>query len=537
VPLVLFNTLPRQGPCGWFWYLLNPISFSITLSLRYPSSHVGMFVKSFLFASFLLGLSSIASAHPFSVLSVDSRTLANADTAESEESIVLQGWTGTPNSRGSLDIIWSCVLTISLCTWSVLCLNVPPKGEAYHQTLRRKITWALGSVAGPEVTFQLALGQWTSARHSVREFHSLGHRDWTMAHAFFADMGGIMLHTKDFPPFPINAVQLYFLVSRELIPLPQIDKQTISDKNKAEPLVRVITLVQICWFTLNCIGRTVQHLAMTTLELTTLAMIVCSLGTLFCWLHKPMDVEVPIPLHVDITMAEILIRAGDQANKRYDETPLDFLNRERRWSWYDYWKRGVVVVRQTGLIFVPRKRPLDHIVNDNFPEPSPRAMLVLLFIHMAYAGIHMCGWNFHFPSPTERLLWRISSCITIVMILFVWLEVTIVERIPFFKEEVRRRSNFAKCSTKRSKSGPCSCLSSTQSPGPIKNRISRRLTDTGKKARRWGMSFRTAYQIALPFTAYVLARVYLLAEDMATLRSLPSSAFATVSWIAFLPHL
>lgn len=481
-------------------------------------------------------LPTMVYAHPFNLPNTELRHRADADTAGSNDADALQGWTGTPNNRGTLDIIWSCVLTISLCTWSVLCLNVPPKGEPYYQTLRRKVTWALGGVFGPEVTFQLALGQWTSACCSVREIQSLGHKDWTMAHAFLADMGGIMLHTKDFPPFPVNAVQLHFLLARELVPYPQIERQTISDKNKAEPLVRVITLVQICWFITNCVARTVQQLAITTLELTTLAMILCSLGTLFCWLHKPMDVEVPIRLRADITMAEILVRAGDGPKERYDENPLDFLNRERRWLWHDYWKRGVMVIRQTGLIFVPRKRPLDHIVNDNFPEPSSRAMPILLFIHMAYAGIHMGGWNFHFPTSTERLLWRICSSITIAMILFVWLEITVMERIPISSDDSQHQSSSEKPRTEPAGLEPRVYQLATQLPGSFKNRMVRRLTDTGKVARKWGMSFRTAYKVGLPFIVYVLARAYLLAEDLASFRSLPSSVFATVSWTEFLPH-
>ncbi len=484
----------------------------------------------------VLVLVAVVHAYPLDALNLDLRSVVDAKTTGPEESVTVQGWTGTPDRRGTLDIIWSCVLTISLCTWSVLCLNVPPKGEPYHQTLRRKIMWAILSVAGPEGTFQLALGQWTSARSSVEKFHSLGYEDWTLAHAFFADMGGIMLHTKDFPPIPINAVQLHYLVAREFIQYPQIDRQVISDKNKAEPLVRVITLVQICWFTINCIGRTVQRLAMTTFELTTLAMIACSLGTLFCWLHKPMDVEAPIPLIADITMAEILTQAGEEAGGRYEETPLDFLNPKRRWSWHAYWTRGVVVLRGTGLLFVPCKRPFDHIANDNFPEPSARVMPILLFVHMAYAGIHVIGWNFHFPSSTERLLWLISCCITIAMIAFVWLEVTIVDQFPVFADRLRRGSKSEQPAAEQRRSEQRESQFLTQPRGRIKTQISRRLTDRGKVARRWGMTFRTAYQVGLPFTAYILARAYILVEDVTTLRSLPSSAFDTVKWHAFLPH-
>ena len=38
----------------------------------------------------------------------------------------LQGWTSSPNGRGTIDIIEACFITIGLCAWTMLCLNVPP---------------------------------------------------------------------------------------------------------------------------------------------------------------------------------------------------------------------------------------------------------------------------------------------------------------------------------------------------------------------------------------------------------------------------
>jgi hypothetical protein len=36
-----------------------------------------------------------------------------------------QDWALQPQQGGTIDIIWACVITISLCSWSVLCLNIP----------------------------------------------------------------------------------------------------------------------------------------------------------------------------------------------------------------------------------------------------------------------------------------------------------------------------------------------------------------------------------------------------------------------------
>ena len=62
---------------------------------------------------------------------------------------------------------------------------------------------------GPEFTFQLALGQWQSARQSVRDFHASKFPDWTMKNAFYAESGGFLLRTFIFKPIPIDARQLF----------------------------------------------------------------------------------------------------------------------------------------------------------------------------------------------------------------------------------------------------------------------------------------------------------------------------------------
>lgn len=61
---------------------------------------------------------------------------------------------------------------------------------------------------------------------------------WTLTHAFFADMGGFVLETPDFEPFPLNSEQLLYLVSRGYIPCPELKKSEIDDKNKSDGLAR-----------------------------------------------------------------------------------------------------------------------------------------------------------------------------------------------------------------------------------------------------------------------------------------------------------
>ena len=136
--------------------------------------------------------------------------------------MTVDGWVSSPNGRGTMDILWSSVFTVFLCSWTVLCLNLPTHYETEWSIIRRRIRWMFWAVAGPEFVLTAASGQWYSAKQSVHIFHSLGYTSWTLKHGFFADMGGFVLESKDFQPFPVNSKQLAYLVANGYTSLPDI---------------------------------------------------------------------------------------------------------------------------------------------------------------------------------------------------------------------------------------------------------------------------------------------------------------------------
>ncbi|EON63488.1 hypothetical protein W97_02716 [Coniosporium apollinis CBS 100218] len=122
-------------------------------------------------------------------------------------------------------------------------------------------------------------------------------------------MGGFVLQTVNWPAFPLDAEQLFYLVTKGYIEYPLIDEADINDKNKADGIARLVTILQALWFTVNCIGRPIQGLSLTTLELTTMSFILIMLTISYYWKHKPLDVSRPIILKSETTIAQILIEA------------------------------------------------------------------------------------------------------------------------------------------------------------------------------------------------------------------------------------
>ena len=167
----------------------------------------------------------------------------------SKNATLFQGLIDSPNGRGTVDIVWACLITVFLCSWSILCLNLPAHSEGFWHRARRKFYWTLLTVLGPEIIFQLSLGQWLAARRWTKVFRNLGYPRWSMTHSFYAQMGGIHLYSSDASSsFPINLAQLHWLLQRSYVKLPNVKKKTILDKNKAEAMVRILTIGQTLWF-------------------------------------------------------------------------------------------------------------------------------------------------------------------------------------------------------------------------------------------------------------------------------------------------
>lgn len=268
---------------------------------------------------------------------------------------IARGWVGGPDGRGTLDIVWGCIITTFLCSWSTLFLNVPgERGPGHFHFLLYKARWMAFTIFFPEMLTGLAAEQWRSARQSVEDFIELQKEwetvqdeasqdnppaailenlkrireaPWHMRHAFFADVGGILLSFPDFKSFPVSGHQIAFLVRKHYIQYPEIKEKEIWDKNKADSFARALTIIQISWFSVQCFARCAQQLGLTTLELTTLSFIFCTVQTLFFWFHKPLDVEEPIEIRCNIPLRDILLEeGGQQRHNRYLQTPLDCLN-------------------------------------------------------------------------------------------------------------------------------------------------------------------------------------------------------------------
>ena len=289
------------------------------------------------------------------------------------------------------------------------------------------------------------------------------------------------------------------------------------------------------YFAVNALARVSQGLAITTLELTVLGFILCTLATSTCWWYKPNSVLTGHTFELSKSMEEIIRAAGAAADGTYRDTPLDFVSCER-WSGNVLWPYYVNILRKTGLFKdAHRARPVQRLSSFSFPKPSTRrSEHLVLWLGLAYAAIFFAAWNFYFPTETERILWRVFA--TAQFVLSAGIGTLEISQLTW-------------------PTGP------TQLPQPYSINRSSLHEDTRKLGKSLGRKvfcwLRQVWDIPInnstsqnPFyrislgslllttplcAAYCICRWYIFLEDIIALRSLPSSAYRTVDWTQYWP--
>ncbi|KAL6722316.1 hypothetical protein ACLMJK_001423 [Lecanora helva] len=432
-----------------------------------------------------------------------------------------QGWVDQPNTRGTFDIIQSSFLTIFFCTWTCLHLNVPAPNEGYWRPILRKFRWMVLTIFAPEFVFALAAGQRCDAKRVLDSLKRMGYHEWTLRHCFYSNMGGFVLHPRDSVPFPIHGFHFRWLLRNGYIELPSLKTEEIKDKSKADDFTKIVVCLQTGWFVLQCLARAAQRLPLTTLELLTMTYVWCTWAIYVEWLRKPLDVEVPMILKTEASTEEILIYAGPTAACPYRRTPLDFV-----WEGSPSWTLDFQP--NLGFRLDPRRRPMPRILNDLLPRFKEASDIVIVnVVILAYAAIHLSGWNFTFQTQTEKTLWRIASLIILCTVaIFCILARVIPLRIlstiyPFriSERKVTPRSIFYVSTGKLERI--------VGGPGlPIRNR---------KEEKHVHDQIRIL--AAAPIViVYVLARLCVMVEAFVALRALPRGCFENVNWTAFIPH-
>lgn len=196
-----------------------------------------------------------------------------------------------------------------------MIFEVPEQKESYGK-------WA--AITG-------TLGSWYRGRvDSKQETSGIHHSEidmyvtkattlaWTTTQGHFIVMGGIVLvqpednvdgttdaHESESDPNaerkPTETI-LDMKMLEELLKDPNfkitITEEELEDKAKGDFLSKGIVILQVSWFIIQCIARFIQGLAITELEVATLALASMNGFIYFFWWKKPLGVNVPVKINL-----------------------------------------------------------------------------------------------------------------------------------------------------------------------------------------------------------------------------------------------
>lgn len=203
------------------------------------------------------------------------------------------GWVSEPDRRGTFGILSACVATTLLCVWTALHLNVPLPSETrwhWYGSIRfwRKTLWLVLGLLAPDLVVYTAWYQFAEARKVIackKQLEKInshdgevkpnvrnGNDNWSMAHAFYAMMGGFVLQTRrDFLPgkkdrMTLTASGVRYLLEHQPEMVPHVQEDDILDKSKASAFAKTLVCIQAAWFILQCVTRIATSLPISLLE-------------------------------------------------------------------------------------------------------------------------------------------------------------------------------------------------------------------------------------------------------------------------------
>src|SRR6266536_756582 len=216
------------------------------------------------------------------------------------------GWVAEPNcNRGTAGIVYSCLTTMLICTWTVQHVDIPTSSNGtrvwhpHFQLKTHKLRATLLTLIAPEITAFTAARDFIRARRISRLMKKYEIESWGPVHGSYAVMGGIRWNRgeEDVPLNSTAAIQ-EFLDSGGTPELRMVSERDIRDRDKGSCIVNTIACLQVVWFVIQLLCRRTQDLSSSILEITTTVFVEFSLLSFVLWWRKPQDVECYILLEL-----------------------------------------------------------------------------------------------------------------------------------------------------------------------------------------------------------------------------------------------
>lgn len=283
----------------------------------------------------------------------------------------------------------------------------------------------LAALIAPELVILWAMRQFFHAGKVVNKFNTelfKGSFQWSRTHGFFAMMGGFMLYHNGQPHHTLTPDELLeFILSGRVDQnkAVEITEDEIKDKSKRDVISKAVLVLQIAWFFIQYVTRYIEHLAITQLEVGTLAFAVLNFITCCFWWKKPLDVRRPHRVYFkdEVSGPQALCNTEVGGNSKEWDTPI-----YRIFGPFFGMMGGLVDHKDDlKLYYEPLRVPTFLPITSAFncKRDAQIISLVGLIVMVIFGGLHFFAWFSHFPTHVEKALWRVSTLIITGLPLFV----------------------------------------------------------------------------------------------------------------------
>lgn len=169
--------------------------------------------------------------------------------------------------------------------------------------------------------------------------------------------------------------------------IPKASLDDVEEGNRGGIIVKGLAVFQVVWLIAQISIRSYHGLPSAQLEILALAYAGLALLIYIVLWEKPQDIRSTVPIDADRTPT------SQEISTLVKKSPSRSYGSIRKMPW------------------IP-----SHAlhVHEDFSRIDPEDILSAYAVvgALVFGGIHILAWNFTFPTPMERLLWRIGSCIT-----------------------------------------------------------------------------------------------------------------------------
>ena len=238
-----------------------------------------------------------------------------------------------------------------------------------------------GAAGAPEYILGDAFVEYILAHRSVRQMKEVGFDNWTRIHGFFGNMGGFTVAMTSGDTRALTTAELLWLVERGYLEPFKTSRKEIEDRSKADPLLKFLACLQVCWFLLQCLVRACQGLTVTALEVTTTGFVVCAIFVYSFWMEKPLDVGTPNLIRGQ-SITPFTVQMMEQDVKPAREIT-------------DWVSNSYLAGRE-----IPA---LGGLVGWSYD------LCATCVFGCVLGAVHLAAWNLSFPTDAEQILWRTAS--------------------------------------------------------------------------------------------------------------------------------